>query len=206
MDSDRLAATLFPDMIQASKVSEEPDGPASHGRAEKAKRESDSGQPELGHESLQASEREGRDVAEILFGEDVETDPEGEKPSIDEAEKLSAPATAEEIAEILLSQGLEENELTKEFTEFASDTRLSKDHIDKLMTLKQEQDAQAWDHVSEQWRHETNNSFSSYEIDLARDLVREYGDDEVRDLLNTYRMGNNPSLIRFLVNIARDRS
>jgi hypothetical protein len=71
--------------------------------------------------------------------------------------------------------------------------------------MNQRHAQQYWDKVNQEWTEKANAEFSRDDLDAARQIVREYADAELRELLDNHYFGNHPAVIRFLRNIARGR-
>lgn len=58
-----------------------------------------------------------------------------------------------------------------------------------------------WNNVQKEWRTKSTQEFGQPDIDAAKSLVRQYGDRELTEAIESSGMGNHPAFIRFLTKI-----
>ena len=74
--------------------------------------------------------------------------------------------------------------------------------VEKLTALQAKESARAWDAVAQGWQEASKAEFQPADLDAARSALAQHGDAELISLMQTYRLGDNPAVIRFMKSVA----
>lgn len=119
-----------------------------------------------------------------------------------EAPKQQPAATSEPVTAETL--GLEaDHPLAGEAAKTLGELGIDRAGADKLQALQAQHAEQAWATLSDGWEKAARAEFADDDLAAARQAVAVHGDDELLSLLNHYRIGNHPAVIRFARNVAR---
>lgn len=91
-----------------------------------------------------------------------------------------------------------------EFGAVVDELGLSREGVEKLVEFDSKRTAQAWEKIGTDWLAQAKAS-PTYQADVtsAKALLRAHADDDLMDMLETYRLGNSPAVIRFLGRVGR---
>jgi hypothetical protein len=100
----------------------------------------------------------------------------------------------------------ETGELATEFTtacaEAGFDTATTKKFGEMHKKASEHQSTSYWNKVWSGWAEEVK-TIPADDIDAARSMVREHGDESLMDFLAESRVGDNPQLVKFLARVAK---
>ncbi|MGF1628549.1 MAG: hypothetical protein ACFCUT_03695 [Kiloniellaceae bacterium] len=143
-----------------------------------------------------------RSAAERVFGQQSQqpkadaAKPEGQQQTVAEPFDLKQHA-----AELKIDA---EDPISGQFAEVAAELKLDKSGAAKLMEFDAKRTSAAWDGMSAAWLAESKAS-PTYASDVraAQGVLRAYGDAELVTVLETFRLGNHPSVLKLLGRIGR---
>lgn len=143
------------------------------------------------HENAKHDTDDGRDGAE---NGDTESKESG---SDDSEENVSQ--TADELREALEIDV--DSKAGSSFVEFAAEAGLNADQAKQLAEVELDHRAEYWEKQEADWRKSSEaDPIIGSRLPAIRDMVREYGDDNLVAELGAY--SSHPGLLRFLANIA----
>lgn len=151
-------------------------------------------------------------VAKVEDGEKPEETKDGDKKADDGKE--GAP---EKYEDFTLPEGFEVDQaLLEQAVPVFKDLNLSQDQAQKLVDLQTareaaaaEANAEAWQTMVDGWLAEAKDDKevggAEFEANLAtaREAVKVYGDDDLKEMFNITGVGNNPHMIRFLTKVGQ---
>jgi hypothetical protein len=159
----------------------------------------------------QEEPKAGKDGYNLRPGEkETEADPKAdsrdrEKPA--DAKDKPRPEVAEGVAQVLAEHlQLDPNDpMTQEFSTTAAELGLGKDGAEKLAGLHTKHSEQYWGKLWDGWIEETK-TIPQEDITAARGFVKQYGDESLTELLNSYQLGNHPALVRAFARAAKGKA
>ena len=122
----------------------------------------------------------------------------------DAKSEAKRPEVVEGVAQVLAEHlQLDPNDpMTQEFSTTAAELGLGKDGAEKLAGLHTKHSEQYWGKVWDGWIEETK-TIPQEDITAARGFVKQYGDESLTELLNSYKLGNHPALVRAFARAAK---
>lgn len=154
---------------------------------------------------------EAKKQSEEKAAEAAEKDGAGEEDNqdaIDNYESLTDAQKADLIADIAEEHKLiPDHELTANYAEFAARNGIDKKGTQELAALHNEANAQTWTELRNSWAEEATAEFAddAEGLQAAKELLHAHADEELMEIVDGWGLGNHPSLIRFLANVAKSR-
>ena len=128
-------------------------------------------------------------------------------------EKRTAPPSedhVQDVSQMVQDKGYEHSEVTTEFAEFTHKNKLDAKEAEELVSMYEKQklaDEQAMQrkfrNQVDGWKEQSLSEFDETDIEEANYILNEFGNEELKQIINSTGFGNHPALVRFCVKLAK---